>query len=300
MAFRLMQLPLGVFGVALGTVALPLLARMAATGNNMPASAASWRAACGSRSCMTIPASVGLMVLAAPIISVLYQHGRFGAHATAAEAAGALRFYAIGLCGYAALKVLVNAFYAIDRRKTPMVVSFIAVGLNLLLNWMFTCHLGWGHRGLAFSLPAWRRATSSSCTCSCARTWEGSNPARMLGLLAKVALACWCCCWLPGRADTAAGRLGGAVLLAQVMSLVLSSPVRRRVLPLCRRALASGSSATSTRAAPPQRGAVAKANRRPRRHPHAAARTATAPAAPRPGLEQWVTRRREARDIQED
>ena len=76
---------------------------------------------------MTIPASVGLMVLAEPIMSVLYQHGRFGAH-EAAEAAGALRFYAIGLCGYAALKVLVNAFYAIDRRKTPMVVSFIAVG----------------------------------------------------------------------------------------------------------------------------------------------------------------------------
>jgi len=99
---------------------------------------------------MTIPASVGLMMLADPIISVLYQHGRFGAHETA-ESAGALRFYAIGLCGYAALKVLVNAFYAIDQRKTPMIVSFIAVALNLALNWLFTLHLGWGHRGLAFS-----------------------------------------------------------------------------------------------------------------------------------------------------
>jgi putative peptidoglycan lipid II flippase len=47
--------------------------------------------------------------------------------------------------------VLVNAFYALDQRKTPMVISFIAVGLNLLLNWVFTLHLGWGHRGLAFS-----------------------------------------------------------------------------------------------------------------------------------------------------
>jgi putative peptidoglycan lipid II flippase len=90
------------------------------------------------------------MVLAEPIISVLYQHGKFGAHETA-ESAGALRFYAIGLCGYAALKVLVNAFYALDQRKTPMVVSFLAVALNLLLNWLFTLHLGWGHRGLAFS-----------------------------------------------------------------------------------------------------------------------------------------------------
>ena len=70
------------------------------------------------------------MMLAEPIISVLYQHGRFDAF-EAAQAGGALRFYAIGLAGYAALKVLVNAFYALDRRKTPMVVSFLAVALNL-------------------------------------------------------------------------------------------------------------------------------------------------------------------------
>jgi putative peptidoglycan lipid II flippase len=148
-AFRLMQLPLGVIGVALGTVALPLLARMAATGQHR---AFRIELARGMRLVflMTIPASIGLIVLAEPIISVLYQHGRFTAYETA-ESAGALRFYALGLCGYAALKVLVNAFYAIDRRKTPMIVSLIAVALNLLLNWIFTLHLGWGHRGLAFS-----------------------------------------------------------------------------------------------------------------------------------------------------
>jgi len=148
-AFRLMQLPLGVFGVALGTVALPLLARMAATGQHGIFRSELAR---GMRLAflMTIPASIGLIVLAEPIISVLYQHGRFGVYETA-ESAGALQFYALGLCGYAALKVLVNAFYAIDRRKTPMVVSFIAVVLNLVLNWIFTVQLGWGHRGLAFS-----------------------------------------------------------------------------------------------------------------------------------------------------
>lgn len=148
-AFRLMQLPLGIFGVALGTVALPLLARLAATGN-MGVFRSELARGMRLAFLMTVPASVGLMMLAEPIISVLYQHGRFGAHETA-ESAGALRFYALGLCGYAALKVLVNAFYAIDRRKTPMLVSFLAVGLNLLLNWIFTLRLGWGHRGLAFS-----------------------------------------------------------------------------------------------------------------------------------------------------
>ncbi len=148
-AFRLMQLPLGIFGVALGTVALPLLARLAAAGN-MPVFRNELARGMRLAFLMTIPASVGLMALADPIMSVLYQHGRFGVHETV-ESAGALRFYAIGLCGYAALKVLVNAFYAIDRRKTPMMVSFSAVALNLALNFVFTRELGWGHRGLAFS-----------------------------------------------------------------------------------------------------------------------------------------------------
>jgi putative peptidoglycan lipid II flippase len=195
-AFRLMQLPLGIFGVALGTVALPLLARMAATGNT-----AAFRSelARGMRLAflMTIPASIGLMVLAEPIISVLYQHGRFGAYETA-ESAGALRFYAIGLCGYAALKVLVNAFYALDRRKTPMVVSFVAVALNLLLNWIFTRQLGWGHRGLALSTAC--VATSNFLILYfLMRSHLGRLESRaMLALLAKVALACaalFAVCW---------------------------------------------------------------------------------------------------------
>jgi putative peptidoglycan lipid II flippase len=148
-AFRLMQLPLGIFGVALGTVSLPLLARLAGAGNR---DGFRNELARGIRLAflMTIPATVGLIVLAEPIVSVLYQHGRFTVY-QAHGAAEALQYYALGLIGYASLKVLVNAFYAIDRRKTPMFVSFAAVGLNLLFNWFFTWHLGWGHRGLAFS-----------------------------------------------------------------------------------------------------------------------------------------------------
>src|SRR5258708_849280 len=186
-AFRLMQLPLGVFGVALCTVGLPLRTRMAASGNTEAFRSELGR---GMRLAflMTIPASVGLMVLAEPIISVLYQHGRFGAHETA-ESAAALRFYAIGLCGYAALQVLVTAFYALDKRKTPMVVSFFAVALNLLLNWMFTLHFGWGHRGLAFSTAC--VATSNFLILYfLMRSHLGRLESRaMLALLCKVALA---------------------------------------------------------------------------------------------------------------
>src|SRR5437773_10823787 len=82
---------------------------------------------------LTIPSAIGLAMLASPIISVIYQHGRFTAEMTR-QTAGALQFYAIGLVSYAVLKVLVPAFYAIGKRNTPMVVSFLAIGANLFLN----------------------------------------------------------------------------------------------------------------------------------------------------------------------
>jgi putative peptidoglycan lipid II flippase len=129
------------------------------------------------------------MLLADPIISVLYEHGRFDAF-QAHEAAGALRFYAIGLAGYAALKVLVNAFYALDHRLTPMFVSFLAVALNLTLNWTFTRHFGWGHRGLAFS-------TGCVATCNFLilyalmhRHLQRLETRRLAALVFKVAVAC--------------------------------------------------------------------------------------------------------------
>lgn len=186
-AFRLMQLPLGLFGVALGTVTLPLLSRLVVAGKTAEfrselARAIRWGLL------LTLPSMVGLMLLAEPIISVLYQHGKFNAD-QAAQAAGALRFYAIGLGGYAALKVLVNAFYALDRRKTPMLVSFIAVGLNLLFNWVFTFQLGWGHRGLAFSTGCVATFNFLLLYFLMQHQLKGLESRRLLLLLAKVALA---------------------------------------------------------------------------------------------------------------
>jgi putative peptidoglycan lipid II flippase len=186
-AFRLMQLPLGLFGVALGTVTLPLLSRLVVAGH-MTGFRAELARAMRLMFLLTVPSTIGLMMLAEPIISVLYQHGKFHAH-EAAQAGGALRFYAIGLAGYAALKVLVNAFYALDRRKTPMFVSFLAVGLNLLFNWIFTFQLHWGHLGLAFS-------TGCVATCNFLvlyvlmyRQLGGLESGRMLILLGKTAIA---------------------------------------------------------------------------------------------------------------
>jgi putative peptidoglycan lipid II flippase len=252
-AFRLMQLPLGLFGVALGTVTLPLLSRLAVSGD-MGAFRGELSRGMRLGFLLTIPCTIGLMLLAGPIVSVLYEHGRFDAF-QAGEAAGALRFYAIGLAGYAALKVLVNAFYALDQRRTPMYTSFVAVALNLLLNWIFTRHLHWGHRGLAFS-------TGCVATCNFLllywlmhRHLKRLETRRMSVLLAKVALAsamlalvCWASQhWLLAGWEqlTFAPRLGlllltiGTAMVAFVGSGVLlrieelqelMAAVRRRVL----------------------------------------------------------------------
>ncbi|HEV7612847.1 MAG TPA: murein biosynthesis integral membrane protein MurJ [Steroidobacteraceae bacterium] len=186
-AFRLMQLPLGLFGVALGTVTLPLLSRLVVAGH-MAAFRAELAQAMRLALLLTIPSTVGLILLAEPIISVLYQHGKFNAF-QAAQAAGALRFYAIGLAGYAALKVLVNAFYALDKRKTPMLVSFLAVALNLIFNWIFTFRLGWGYRGLAFSTGCIATVNFLLLYALMRKHLGGLESRRMLLMLGKVAVA---------------------------------------------------------------------------------------------------------------
>jgi putative peptidoglycan lipid II flippase len=99
---------------------------------------------------LTVPSTVGLVLLARPIISLIYERGKFSAASTD-QTAAALQFYALGLVAYSGIKVLAPAFYAIDKRKTPMLVSFGAIGTNLLLNWLFTFKLHMGHRGLALS-----------------------------------------------------------------------------------------------------------------------------------------------------
>jgi putative peptidoglycan lipid II flippase len=227
-AFRLMQLPLGLFGVALGTVTLPLLSRLAVAGD-MPAFRGELARAMRLGFLLTIPSAIGLMILAEPIISVLYQHGRFDAYQTA-ESAGALRFYAVGLCGYAALKVLVNAFYALDRRKTPMLVSFMAVALNLLFNWIFTFGLGWGHRGLAFSTGLVATFNFLVLYALMRHRLRRLETRRMLAMLGKVAMAsaalaavCWASQhWLLDQWATQAfiGKLGSLLLTVVVGALV--------------------------------------------------------------------------------
>jgi len=148
-AFRLMQLPIGIFGVAIGTITLPVVSRSAAAGNTVEFRSVLAR---GMRLAflLTIPSTIGLVMLARPIIGLIYERRTFTALDTG-HTAEALQLYSVGLCAYAGIKVLAPAFYAIGKRNTPMMVSFLSIAVNYGLNQVFTFYLGWGHRGLAFS-----------------------------------------------------------------------------------------------------------------------------------------------------
>lgn len=145
-AFRLMQLPLGLFGVAVGTIATAALAKRAAA-RDMAGMSQTLGQSLRLVSFLTIPATVGLIVLAAPIIRLIYQRGNFTAADTEATA-GALVWYAVGLFAYSAVKVVAPAFYALGRARVPLVASVSAVAANVVFNAL--CFERFGHRGLAF------------------------------------------------------------------------------------------------------------------------------------------------------
>jgi len=148
-AFRLMQLPIGVFGVAVATITLPVVSRIAA-GSDTSTFGPTLGKAMRLAVFLTLPAAVGLWFLANPVIGLIYEHGEFRSNDTL-QTGFALQFYALGLVAYSCIKVLSPAFYAIDRKWTPMLVSFGSIALNLTLNYLFIFQMGLEHRGLALS-----------------------------------------------------------------------------------------------------------------------------------------------------
>ena len=148
-AFRLMQFPIGIFGVALATATLPAVARAFAR-NDMDAFGHTARDSLRLTAFLTLPAAAGLAALAHPIIAVIYQHGHFSVHDTD-QTALALQAYTVGLAGYAAIKVLAPCFIAMGLPKIPLRISLIGIGINLALNLLNAEVLHLGHAGLALT-----------------------------------------------------------------------------------------------------------------------------------------------------
>lgn len=128
-ADRLVELPLGIFAIALGTAILPSMSRLAGQGDYR-ALMRSLSFSLGLIAFLTIPASVGLIILREPIIATLFQRGLF-TYADTQETAFALLFYTLGLWAYSGLKVVTQAFFSLKDTRTPLWVSIVAVVTNL-------------------------------------------------------------------------------------------------------------------------------------------------------------------------
>lgn len=150
-AERLIYLPLGVFATALGTVLLPTFSHQV-TGGLDDEMKKTMTGALTALMLVMIPAAIGLIVLAEPLVSVLFERGHFDVDSTI-YTTRAVWFYAPGLLFFSIYKVFVPSFYAMQDTKTPVRVGVSMVGLNLLLNvlFIFTWPTGYRHAGLAFA-----------------------------------------------------------------------------------------------------------------------------------------------------
>ena len=148
-SFRFMQLPLGLFGVAVASATLPQISRDASEGriNDFRDTLSK---SLGLVFLFTIPSAVGLFVLSRPLVGVVYERGMFTPFHTE-QTALALSAYCLGLVGYASTKVLAPAFYALGNVRVPMFVSILSIVLNFSLNKFFVDTLGLGHWALALS-----------------------------------------------------------------------------------------------------------------------------------------------------
>jgi putative peptidoglycan lipid II flippase len=146
-ADRLVQLPLSVIGIAMSTALLPVLAKHLQSGKIETAHLTQNRAVEFSL-ILTLPASMALMILAHPIISMLFERGKFGSY-EALQTAYVLAIFASGLPAYIMVKIFSTSFFAKYDTKTPVIAALLGMAVNVILN--FSLLVPFKHLGIAFA-----------------------------------------------------------------------------------------------------------------------------------------------------
>jgi putative peptidoglycan lipid II flippase len=146
-AFRLMQLPIGLFGVAIATVYLATVSKNVAA-NDLESLKSNLLNAVKLAAFLNIPATFGLIFLRYPIVSVLYERGRFTAGHTI-YTGDALLFYTLGLYAYSLVKIVTPTFYALGDTRSPVRIAALVIGVKIAVNLALIRHLGF--RGLALA-----------------------------------------------------------------------------------------------------------------------------------------------------
>jgi putative peptidoglycan lipid II flippase len=152
-AFRLMQLPIGLFGVAIATSTLATVSLHAAR-NDMEKLRDTVTASLRLAACLTFPATVGLILFRHEIIQLIYQHGRF-LPADTVQTSRVLFLYALALFAYSAVKILVPTFYALNDTRTPVRLSVTTVAVKIAVNFILIVPMGFLGLALATGVASW-------------------------------------------------------------------------------------------------------------------------------------------------
>ena len=215
-AFRLMYLPIGLFGVSIATATLPAVSRHWAR-DDQGAARGTVADGLSLMLMLNVPATVGLIVLATPIVRVMFERSAFTPADTAATAA-ALQFYAIGLVGYSIVRIASPVFYALGQSRTPVMVSVATVLLNALLNLALVRVMG--YRGLALGTSIAALFNAALLMFLLRRRLAGIEGGRVAGSMARIVVASALMGIAAVAADTAGGVwLPGEGLMIQVVRL---------------------------------------------------------------------------------
>jgi putative peptidoglycan lipid II flippase len=245
-AWLLMLLPQGVFAQAVATAAFPTFSAQAARGQRTEMRS-SLVATLRAVLYLALPAAVGLIVLRAPLVQLIFQRGAFTATSTHMVAL-ALGFYALGLPAHSAVEIIVRAFYAMHDTRTPVAIGVAAMGLNIVLSLAFLSlfeGMGWvPHGGLALSNSLATTAEMAVLLIVIRRRLGGLEGRRLAGSLARTGLsaalmggAAGMLAWL--LADANIWLAGGAAIVAGItvyggVSLALGAPEPRAVWGIVR------------------------------------------------------------------
>lgn len=232
-AFRFMQLPLGVFGVAVAAATLPTISRDAGS-RHIAEFRETLSRSLGLVFLLTVPSAVGLVVLSRPIVGVIFQRGEFTANDTE-QTALALSFYCLGLTAYAAIKTLTPAFYALNDVRAPVAISLFSIMLNYGLNRLFLERMGWGHWALALSTSLVATLNFLLLLFSMRAKIGGIEGRRLLTAAVKIGLASAAMGLGCKAVDAAIGAQLGAAFLPRLLTLLVAVPLGVGLLyGLCR------------------------------------------------------------------
>lgn len=151
--FRLMQFPIGVFGIAIATAAMTSVAGHAAR-NEIGAIRRTLASSLRLAACLTFPATLGLVVFRSEIVRLIYERGSFLPIHTE-KTSQVVLLYALGLFAYSGVKILVPAFYALEDTRTPVRMSVITVAGKIALNFAFAVWMGFQGLALATTAASW-------------------------------------------------------------------------------------------------------------------------------------------------